>query len=87
MPEEEDLRPVDDKPEYNPKEPLPQSWYDLNRKRFGAETIIHEITNLPTCSHDGHLKRVSFSNVECTQCGNGWIDNNQWKIIDGKITS
>jgi len=65
--------------------PIPQSWYDDNRERFEAETTIVPIELPPHCTHQGTMKRISFSQVECTRCHAGWIDGGSWTIENGSI--
>ncbi len=67
-----------------PLPPVPQEFYDENRKRFQAQTHIFEIKDFHKCSHVFY--RISYSEVRCKNCTAGWIDNNRFIIEEGKLT-
>jgi len=67
-----------------PKLPdIPQSYYDDNRERFGAESYGVEIKKQPGCEH--FFFRKSYNEVECQRCHIGYIDEHRFILDKGKI--
>lgn len=67
--------------------PVPQTFFDEQRSRFGAESYAIDVKSLKEnrCPHK-FVNRISFSEVKCDGCGMGWVDNNSFIIKDGVIT-
>lgn len=60
-------------------EPIKQSWYEENRSLYGAETVVFDTKKLET-KHTHNFKRISWSEVVCTVCNCGWIDNHSLPV-------
>ncbi len=66
--------------------PIPQEYYNENRERFDAETSNVAIEQISRrCKH--HLI-VEGTNIECTNCNNGWIGLAKYiRIVNGKVVN
>lgn len=67
-----------------PAPSIPQSFWDDNRQRFGAESFSIDVDRLQKpCPHVFY--RYSVNEVRCKTCPAGWNDGNKFIIENGKL--
>lgn len=62
---------------------LPQKFYDENRELFGAESGAFDLDKQTGCGH--YFIRKAYSQIECSKCHTGYLDQNRLILQDGKI--